>query len=207
MNDKVKIQSVKVALLEPNKGQIEGVPRNPRFVRDKKFELLKKSIQASPGMMAVRECLVYRQGKKYVVIGGNQRFRACKELGWEEIPCKLIPDSATPEQLRAYAIKDNQAYGQDDMDMLANEWDSVVNLDDYGIDVSQWKVSEQDFDTNQELDMDDFDEEMKLTLKFTHEEREWVQKRLKEIDSSPEMAILIATGWNDNGKEEDEWTK
>lgn len=51
------LQSVKLKLsvIEPNKGQIEGLPKNPRFIKDEKFKKLVKSIEEHPEMTAMRE--------------------------------------------------------------------------------------------------------------------------------------------------------
>ena len=77
------IQSTKIKLsdIEINRGQIPGLPANPRFIIDEKFEKLKQSIQENPDMLPLRELLVYRHGAKYVIIGGNMRYRAMKEAG------------------------------------------------------------------------------------------------------------------------------
>lgn len=55
------LQSVKLKLsaIESNKGQIEGLPKNPRFIKDEKFKKLVKSIEEHPEMTAMRELLVY----------------------------------------------------------------------------------------------------------------------------------------------------
>lgn len=129
-------QSVVLPLsqLEANKGQIEGVPANPRAIDRMKFAKLKASIQENPEMLALREVLVYPHGAKYVIIGGNMRYRALKEMGYTEAVCKIIPKEATPAQLRALTIKDNNNFGEWDFDMLANEWDDK-ELDAWGLDL------------------------------------------------------------------------
>lgn len=64
-------------------------------------------------MTAMREILVYpMSNSKYVIIGGNMRYRAMKELKYKEAPCKVIPQVATTEQLKAYTLKDNSGYGE-----------------------------------------------------------------------------------------------
>lgn len=150
-------QSVVLPLsaLETNRGQIEGVPANPRAINAAKFKKLKASIQENPEMLALREVLVYPHGAKYVIIGGNMRFRALKELGYTEAVCKVIPKEATPEQLRAVTIKDNNNFGEWDFDLLANEWDAE-ELDAWGIDlpqmdaeVSEDEAKEDNFDTEE----------------------------------------------------------
>jgi DNA modification methylase len=118
------IQSVIIPLsqLEVNKGQIGGLPANPRFIRSDRFNKLKESIQENPDMLSLRELLLFKSGEKYVIIGGNMRYRALKELGYTETVCKIIPPETTVEALKAYTIKDNAGFGEWDFDALANEW-------------------------------------------------------------------------------------
>ena len=124
-----------LANLETNTGQVEGLPQNPRLIKDEKFKKLKKSIEDNPEMLALRELLVYPiGGGKYIIIGGNMRYAAMKELGYKDAPCKVIPEETSVENLRAYTIKDNSGFGEWDMDMLANEWD-VELLDLWGVDI------------------------------------------------------------------------
>lgn len=139
-----------------NNGQIDGVRANPRQIKGEKFDRLKASIERNPEMLALRELLVYEHDGKYIVIGGNMRYRACKELGYTQMPCKIIPPQATAEQLNAYIILDNSGFGDWDWDALANEWDSQ-QLTDWGVDVPNWddEASEEE----QPRDDDDFDEE------------------------------------------------
>lgn len=139
-----------------NNGQIDGVRANPRQIKGEKFDRLKASIERNPEMLALRELLVYEHGGKYIVIGGNMRYRACKELGYTQMPCKIIPPQATAEQLNAYIILDNSGFGDWDWDALANEWDSQ-QLTDWGVDVPNWddEASEEE----QPSEDDDFDEE------------------------------------------------
>lgn len=154
-------QSVMLPLskIESNKGQIEGLPKNPRLIRDGKFEILKKSIQDDPEMTALRELLVVEHNGKYVIIGGNMRFRAMQDLGIKEAPCKVIPADTDVEKLKAYTIKDNAGFGEWDWDDLANEWCDAP-LSDWGVDV--WEPSEEEEAQNEEttdVKEDDFDEE------------------------------------------------
>lgn len=125
---------IKLSDIEVNRGQIEGLPANPRFIRDEKYKKLVNSLQENPEMTALRELLVFEQSGKFVIIGGNMRYRAMKELGYTQAICKVIPPSAPIEALKAYIIKDNSGYGEWDLDLLANEWDAG-QLEDWGIDL------------------------------------------------------------------------
>jgi DNA modification methylase len=145
---------LKLSGIEPNKGQIDGLPKNPRFIKDDKFKKLVKSIEDKPEMTAMREILVYPMPNgKYVIIGGNMRYRAMKELKCKEAPCKVIPQEATTEQLKAYTLKDNSGYGEWDFDLLGNEWDDLP-LTDWGVPV--WETEEKKEEP--EAQEDDFNE-------------------------------------------------
>ena len=128
------IQEIKISKLEVNKGQVEGLPKNPRFIRDERYKALVKSIEDAPEMLKLRELLVVEHGSKFVVIGGNMRLRACKELGMETVPCKVLPADTPVAKLREYAIKDNNGFGEDDWDVLANEWDAE-ELEEWGVEL------------------------------------------------------------------------
>jgi DNA modification methylase len=138
----LKSQNIALSKLETNKGQIEGLPKNPRLIKSEKFEKLKKSIEDNPEMLGMREVLVYPNGSKYVIIGGNMRFQACKDLGFTEVPCKVLDKGTTAEQLRAITIKDNVGFGEHDWELLANEWDAV-ELEEWGLDVPNFEAEEQ----------------------------------------------------------------
>ena len=123
----IEIRQISVKSLKTNTGQIPGLPANPRFIKDKNFEKLKKSIRENPEMLALRELIVYPYGSgMYMIIGGNMRFRACVDLGYKSLPCKVLDKETTVEQLKAYTIKDNAGYGDWDFDILANEWDEAL---------------------------------------------------------------------------------
>jgi hypothetical protein len=130
----MEIKTIKIKDLATNDGQIEELPKNPRQIRDHRYEKLKKSIEDAPEMLQLRELLVYPHGGKFVIIGGNMRYRACKEIGYKELPCKVL-DAETPvEKLRQYAIKDNENFGEYDWDVVANEWDTA-ELEDWGVEL------------------------------------------------------------------------
>lgn len=129
-----------MSLLELNEGQMYGLPKNPRWIRDARYQALKKSIEDAPEMLELRELLVYplddvegHKGK-FIIIGGNMRYRACLELGYQEIPCKVIPLETPVKKLREYVIKDNEGFGQNDWDLLASEWDNDELLG-YGMEL------------------------------------------------------------------------
>lgn len=136
-------QAISTSLLDYNKGQLEGLPKNPRFFRDNRFDAMVKSIQDSPEMLELRELIVYPHGERYVVVCGNLRLRACKELGLTEVPCKVLPLDTPAKKLREYASKDNVSFGENDKDIMRNEW-NVSELQDWGVEFQDEKKKDTD---------------------------------------------------------------
>ena len=121
-------------------------PNNPRLIKDDKFIKLVQSIKNFPEMLDIRPIVV---NSDMVILGGNMRFKACKEAGLKEVPI-IIADSLTEEQQREFLIKDNTSGGEWDFEMLANEWD-VEQLEEWGLDVPNFdsevlEAEEDDFD-------------------------------------------------------------
>lgn len=134
-------KNIPVELLDFNKGQIDGLPKNPRFFRDYRYEAMKKSISDSPEMLELRELIVYPHEGRYVVVCGNLRMRACRELGYEELPCKVLPECTPARKLREYSAKDNVSFGENDMDVMKNEWDQS-ELQDWGVEFAPEKTKD-----------------------------------------------------------------
>ena len=84
-------------------------------------------------MLELRELIVFPLGNKFVVICGNLRLRACKELDYQELPCKILDSSTPVEKLREYATKDNVNFGENDLDILNHEW-NIGELQEWGME-------------------------------------------------------------------------
>jgi DNA modification methylase len=117
--------------------EIKLNPNNPRLIKDDKFEKLVKSIKEFPEMLDIRPIVV---NSDMVILGGNMRFKACKEAGLKEIPV-IVADNLTEEQQREFLIKDNTSGGEWDFEMLANEWD-VDQLEEWGLDIPNFETDE-----------------------------------------------------------------
>ena len=150
-------KKIYISQVHPNEGQIEGLPANPRLIKDGRFKKLVKSIQDLPEMTEARDLLVYPYEGGYIVIGGNMRLRAYQELGWKEVPCCVLPENMPVDKLREMVIQDNNPFGETDWNMIANEWD-VEELKDWGVDLpADWDTSEAE--EQKEAEEDDFSDE------------------------------------------------
>ena len=114
--------------------KIKSNPKNPRLIKDGKFNKLVNSITSFPEMLEKRPLVCFTDvDNKYVVLGGNMRLKASKQAGLKELPI-ILADDWTEEQKNEFIIKDNVGFGEWDWDDLANEWD-IDQLDDWGLDL------------------------------------------------------------------------
>uniref|UniRef100_UPI004026D7A7 hypothetical protein n=1 Tax=Prevotellamassilia timonensis TaxID=1852370 RepID=UPI004026D7A7 len=186
----MQAKTIKLSELHLNTGQIKDVPKNPRFIKDERYEALKKSIEDDPEMLQLRELVAYDNNGELVVILGNMRYRAMKELGYKDAPVKVLPAETDAKKLRAYIQKDNIAFGQNDWDLLGNEWD-IEELQDFGLEC-EFLEKENDidldemFDKEEEKEKDEDAEEKPLILTIEipqsfSEQIEDIKKALSEI--------------------------
>ena len=143
MNKKIEIKMYPLEKLELNEGQLKGLGKNPRYIKEGEFEKLKKSISDSPEFLEARPLLAYPlDNGNYIVIAGNMRLRAARELDFKEIPCYIFDKKTPIKKLKEYTIKDNVEFGSTDWDELANgDWD-VEDLQDWGVDCTFLTESE-----------------------------------------------------------------
>lgn len=149
-------RSINIESLEQNIGQVDGLPGNPRQWTRTDLDKLKRSIEETPELLEARGLIVYPYDDQYIVIGGNMRLAALREMGAKDAPCIVLPEDTTIDKLKELVIKDNGAFGQNDWDALANEW-SDLPLADWGI--SAWNTETEEAQEEQEVKEDDFDEE------------------------------------------------
>jgi ParB-like chromosome segregation protein Spo0J len=173
--------------------KIKPNPKNPRTIKDERFEKLKKSIQDFPDMLNKRPlvCFTDTDGK-FVVLGGNMRLKAAKDLGLKELPI-ILADEWTEEQKAEFLIKDNVGFGEWDWNELNNDWDTE-QLEGWGLEVPKFAEPVDYSDKNEEIDIDALDTEMIIKLKYTEDEYQLVREQLSKIAATPEQAVWKLLG-------------
>ena len=152
----MEIKRIRLTDLELNRGQVAGLPSNPRQWGKGELEDLVKTIKQTPELLEMRGLIVYPYNGKYVILGGNMRYSALREMSAVDAPCMIVPEDTPIEKLREITILDNGSFGSWDYDMLANEWDDLP-LADWG--VPAWETENiADSLTPKEVEEDDFDE-------------------------------------------------
>jgi hypothetical protein len=174
--------------------EIKENPNNPRKLSKDKYQKLLKSIQDLPQMLEYRPIVV---NSDMVVLGGNMRLKALKELKYKEVPI-IIADELSEDQQKEFLIKDNLAYGQWDWDMIANEWDLPL-LEDWGIDLPEIVDPEQ-FGDDFSLPEGDKSPFQQMTFTLADEQAVQIQNAIAEIKLTDEYKYAETMGnENSNG--------
>lgn len=153
-------QRIAIDLIEMNTGQIVGLPSNPRQWTKAQLDKLKASIEETPELLEARGCIVdYHEGK-YICLGGNMRYAACKALGMSEVPCYVVPEGTSVLKKKEIVAKDNVSMGDWDFDALANEW-SDMDLEGWGVTIPpEWEDNLKE--AEEKAEEDNFDEEKEI---------------------------------------------
>jgi hypothetical protein len=187
--------------------QVKNNPNNPRVIKDHDFYVLVNSIKTTPGFMEFRPVIIDYNN---MVLCGNQRLRACIYLGHKEIWTDLFtqekademnkeaqkegrPTKTYLEYCKAITIVDNTHAGTWDWDILANEWEQT-ELEGWGLDGFPFEDNKNYSDKNKEIDIDAFDDQMIIKLKYSEDEYNLVREQLSKIASTPEQAVWKLLG-------------
>lgn len=147
MNNKKTKYKVEYRPLE----SLKPLENNPRYIKEEDFERLCASVQNNPELFEAQPIILSDRTGELVIIAGNQRYRAAKEVGLKEVPTVLLT-GLTEQKEKEIIIRTNITNGKWDYDRLANDDWSIEDLDDWGLNVDFLKTDE---DTN----IDDFFEE------------------------------------------------
>lgn len=149
-------EMIDITKLLYNEGQIDGVPKNPRYLKESEHDKLVKSLADSPELLEYKPLMVYDlEDGTYVTICGNMRLRVANELriggntNFDKLPCVVLKTDTPIQKIKEYAIKDNVQAGNWDWDELANgEWETD-NLQNWGVDCSFLNTDEDDTDIDE----------------------------------------------------------
>ncbi len=179
---------VKVSEIKPN-------PSNPRLIKDEKFKSLVKSIQDFPEMLDLRPIVV---NADMIILGGNMRFKACKEAGLKEVPV-TIASGLTPEQEREFIIKDNVSGGDWDWEMLAQEW-NADELQDWGLDLPGFDLDSDKLGEDFNLPDGDKAPFQQMTFTLADQQAEQIKNAIADIKQTEEYKYAETMGnENSNG--------
>jgi len=169
-------------------------PNNPRLIKDDKFKKLVQSIKDFPEMLSIRPIVV---NQDMIILGGNMRYKACKEAGLKEIP--VIITNLTEDQQREFLIKDNTSGGEWDWEVLANEWDNE-QLEAWGLDLVGFDANAEDYGEDFSLADGDKAPFQQMTFTLADEQAEQIKNAIADIKATEEYKYCETLGnENSNG--------
>ena len=181
---KYKVEYRPLELLTP-------LDNNPRWIKSEDFERLCASIQNNPELFEAQPIILSDRTGELVIIAGNQRYKAAKEVGLKEVPTVLL-SGLTETKEKEIVIRTNVTNGRWDWDALANgSWDTV-DLGNWGVDVS--------FLEDEGTNFDDFFEEVKKEKEVSEDDDDEhedivivVRIPYKEADKKDSIEEIIKT--------------
>lgn len=125
---------------------IHPLPDNPRTIGPDDLERLKESIRNNPDYLEAHPLVLSDRTGELIVIDGNQRLRACLEMGMEEVPTALL-SGLTEEREKEIIIRANVLNGKWDIDKLL-AW-SPDDLMSWGVDgISFPQINDEPWDVD-----------------------------------------------------------
>jgi ParB-like chromosome segregation protein Spo0J len=175
-----------------NIDKIKPYDKNPR-INDNAVDKVAESIK----QFGFKQPIVVDSNS--VVIVGHTRLRAAQKLKIKEVPV-LVADDLSDEKAKAYRLADNKTneFSEWDIELLQGELmelnDFEIDMSDFGFDYDELNKSLNDddehSDKNKELDINNFEDEMILKLKYTEDDYNFVCKKLGGINEKHEIALL-----------------
>lgn len=161
---------------------IKPNPNNPRTIKDDKFLKLIDSIKEFPEMLELRPIVV---NKEMMILGGNMRYKACKEAGLTQVHIQVA--DLTQEQQDEFLIKDNISGGEWDWIKLST-WDTK-KLSDWGMDI--WEDTDINLDEFFEPPSDEDEEPLfKVYLEYNEVDVCEFNELIKKHSGSKEEIVL-----------------
>lgn len=124
---------------------LKGYAKNPRSLSKVQAEHLETSVKT------FGQCQPIVINPDGLIIGGHQRVKTMKKLGYKEVSC-LVPEKAlTEKQVEELNIRLNRNLGDWDWDVLGNAFE-VEDLLDYGFSLDDLHLDGPDVEEGSEED-------------------------------------------------------
>jgi len=116
--------------------QVQVWEENPRNIRTKDFNRLKKQIKE---LGIYKPMIACPENGGYTILGGNMRLRALKELGIKEVDISIVNPKTQAEKIK-YALSDNDRAGEYEEERLAElvyPHIEEIELEDFKVDLGK----------------------------------------------------------------------
>ena len=171
--------------------ELKPLEDNPRWIKEEDFNKLCASVQNNPELFEAQPIILSDRTGELVIIAGNQRYRAAKEVGLKEVPTILLT-GLTEKKEKEIIIRTNVTNGKWDWDRLANDGWEVSDLDEWGVDVS-FLGGNDDTDIDDLFEENPVEEKEKVT-KITVSVPEELTEQVNEIKDAVKEAVAAYDG-------------
>lgn len=194
--ERLEVVYVPIDAIGPN-------PYNPNRQSEHDFTLLCKSIAADGFTQPV---IVNRTSNQ--IVDGEHRWRACRALGFDEIPVVLT--DMTPEQMRISTLRHNRARGKENPDLVIELFRELAELGATDVAVDELMLDPVELDRITKLDGDELArldlpapdaselgpdgrgltaQDQELGVDTTADERRARERRLEQIKADEEQRM------------------
>lgn len=104
-------------LVKKKISELKEDPRNPRTLSKKQGKLLQDSLSE----YGLADKPIINQDN--TIIGGHQRIKILKKMGYKEVECFIPESPLSEEQAKSLNLVLNRVHGDFDYDMLADDWE------------------------------------------------------------------------------------
>ncbi|MFI9026318.1 ParB N-terminal domain-containing protein [Streptomyces sp. NPDC053560] len=122
---------IRPRLVRRDPRQLTPLAMNARFMRKEEWDRLVANVREDGCLTSVP--LIYGAGEyaegRELILSGNHRTAAAREVGLPEIDCMLIDDPQQKDELLARQLSHNSINGQDDPATLRELYDQIEDVD------------------------------------------------------------------------------
>ena len=188
--------------LKSKYGPVRLLKGNPRTITENAFIGLKNSIERDPDFMRLKRIVIDEAG---IVIGGNQRFKALRDMGYDYIPDDWIIKAEhedgsplTSEERERFIYIDNNPEGisgENDYAAMV-ERTSLDLLRDVGIDLAKIELppeTREEFEGKAaaQIENDSPVGEESETLKDLHRKRDESKQKFEDMSDYGFYAVAV----------------
>ncbi len=173
--------------------EIQSNPNNPRSIKDGQLKKLMKSIEDFPQMLDLRPIVI---DEANVVLGGNMRLMALRELGHTHATVVYAED-LTEAQKQEFVIKDNVGFGEWEWEALNEQFEAPL-LEEWGMSLPEWMAAENQGTSFNLPDSQKSSLEQK-TFTLSNEQARIINDCLKAAKQEEEYLSLGEENPNTNG--------
>ena len=140
--------------------------------------------------------------KNNVIVAGNTRYKASKQLGLKEVPC-IVADDLTDEQIKAFRLADNKVSEKSewDFELLDEELKDIINIDMEDLGFLNINLDAEnyidDLLTTELVDHKVDTEQFSITFVFDINDKEKIEKYIKQ-NGKESIVDMIIKGVDEN---------